>query len=236
MNLLYESPRMTQDVDFTTTLPQEGFTDSFEQAIEKQMAVAAADLGYVSQRFRVQSMVFEPPGDRSWPTLRVKIGLAKKGTGQEKRLDKGTAANVLKIDISFNEEVHDWQKIVVADGQENTTLLAYSIYQQIAEKLRAIIQQPVRNRYRRQDIFDIARIAAHRTFDDMEKRQIFDLFMKKSLEREIQPTREMISHPELYTRSKEHYHQLSMDSGNTALDFDRDFEIVRQFYLDLPWP
>jgi predicted nucleotidyltransferase component of viral defense system len=56
----------------------------------------------------------------------------------------------------------------------------------IAEKLRALLQQPIRHRNRWQDVFDIARIVLHPEAQlDIDKVSTF--FVRKCQHRDIQP-------------------------------------------------
>lgn len=238
MNLAYASPRTTADIDFTAIANREHFEKNFTAHLDKEMDLAALDLGYSQFIFRVQSSEMRPPGgDFPWPTLRMSIGFAEKTSGQAKRLAKGLASRTLKVDISFGESVYDWQEVEIRSGDEDgTVILAYSVYELVAEKLRAIIQQKIRNRYRRQDIFDIARIVSDRRFTQDEAVKIFEIFLQKCATRDIAPARGMIDDAELVERSRQHYGDLRLDTGGGALDFEADFEAVATFYRTMPWP
>lgn len=248
MNLVYRSPRMTTDVDFTTVAPRDGFERCIADTLDREMSLAALDLGYTHLLFRIQNTEMRPPQpDFPWPTLRLNIGFAERGGPQERRLSIGQAAHVLHVDISFNEPVFDWQEVEIhsdggndgtsGTGDENTgaVILAYSVHELVAEKLRAIIQQNLRNRYRRQDIYDVARILSICIFDDGERRRIFEIFLAKSRSRDIEPTRGMIDEPELYERSREQYDDMAFDHMGGRLDFHADFTVVAAFYRSLPW-
>lgn len=69
-----------------------------------------------------------------------------------KRLERGAAPTTVKIDYSFNEASYELQALSL-DGEE--TIQAYGLTDLLAEKLRSIIQQVVRKRNRRQDVYDI---------------------------------------------------------------------------------
>lgn len=246
MNIVYGSPRATADVDFTTSAPRSDLEGRIAALFDREMRLSAIDLGYTGLIFRVQGTEMRPPDEEfPWPTLRVKIGFASKGTPQEERLATGQAANVLRIDISFNEAVYDWQRIEIQTGEpdpygagdaQTATILAYSIYELIAEKLRAIVQQKIRNRYRRQDIFDIARLVSSHAFTEAEVARIYGIFLPKCRSRGIEPTRDMIDDPELHARSRERYGELRLDAGGAPLEFEADFQAVADLYRSMPWP
>ncbi|MGQ9369400.1 nucleotidyl transferase AbiEii/AbiGii toxin family protein [Azospirillum sp. ST 5-10] len=243
MNLAYGSSRVTTDIDFTTTAPPEGFDRQIETILDRHMTLAALDLGYTHLLFRVQSSEMRPPQPEfPWPTLRMSIGYAEKGGSQERRLVERGAANVLHVDISFNEPVYDWQEVEIADGGDpawpdegNPTILAYSVHELVAEKMRAIVQQKVRDRYRRQDIYDIARVVSQRRFTPGELAKIHAIFLTKARSRNFEPTSDMMDDSELRERSRRRYDEMRFDRTGAALDFEADFAAVASLYRSLPW-
>ena len=158
-------------------------------------------------------------------------------------LAKGQSSGVLRVDISFNETVYNWDEVEVhvADtapndaAQQSSVIFAYSVHELVAEKLRAILQQKLRNRYRRQDIYDIARIVSTRVFADDDIDTIYRTLLAKCRSRNIEPTPDMIDDVELYERSRESYAEMELDRGGRPLDFDGDFSRVAHFYRSLPW-
>lgn len=173
----------------------------------------------------------------------MSIGFADKGSSQEKKLALGQAANALHIDISFNEPVYDWQEVEIRSGsgvgdpeeEEAAVILAYSVHELMAEKLRAIVQQKIRNRYRRQDIYDIARILSQRSLTADEVAKVFSIFLEKCRNRDIAPTRGMMDDRELYERSREKYAEMKFDQMSVSLDFEADFAMIVGLYQSMPW-
>ena len=70
------------------------------------------------------------------------------------RLANKQSASTVDIDISFNEVItlDDTECIELSEGRN---ILCYSLAQIMGEKYRSLLQQPVRNRNRRQDVYDI---------------------------------------------------------------------------------
>jgi len=71
-----------------------------------------------------------------------------------RRMVRGTgSAQVLTMDLSFNEPLLtlEW----LDPGERGPRIPAYSLHEFVAEKFRAILQQPRRQRNRPQDAFDI---------------------------------------------------------------------------------
>jgi predicted nucleotidyltransferase component of viral defense system len=245
MNLVYASPRMSGDIDFTTPARPEGFERQITEALNRSMNIAAADLGYTRLVFKVQTTEMRPPqSDFPWPTLLMTIGYAERGTSQEALLAHGRSTMVLHVDISFNETVYDWEEIEIRGATANAAadhdqpapaILAYSVYELLGEKLPAFLQQRKRNRYRRQDIYDIARILSVRRFSIDQIALIHKILIAKCRSRDICADRDTIDDRELYERSQVKYAEMLLDSGGGPLDFDADFKKVADFYRSMPW-
>ncbi len=234
MNLIYGSPRTTKDIDFTTTLMPEGFADYFSTKLDHEMRTAAAWLGYVDLLTRVQSGEMRPPDlDFPWPTLRMRIGIARRGTHQNTLLDEGRAIEVLRIDVSFNEPVFEEEQVLLAE--EEATILSYGIHELIAEKLRALIQQDVRDRQRGQDVYDIARLVKGTDLTHSDRKKVLDIFRKKAAARNLDVSQDTIMKEQIENNSRSRYETMALEPGGEDLDFDRDMAIVRAFYRSLPW-
>jgi predicted nucleotidyltransferase component of viral defense system len=244
MNILYNSPRLTTDIDFTTLALRDGFRDRIVAALNHDMNLAALDLRYTRFRYQVQTTEMRPPQPEfPWPTLLMTIGFATRGSREETMLARGQSPWTLRVDISFNETVYDSQEIEITDpirepgaDPHTSIILAYSPLEVIAEKLRAILQQKIRNRYRRQDIYDIARLASARPLTPAQFSKVFEIFLAKCRDREIEPTIDMIGDRELYQRSRERYGEMRLDRGGSSFDFEADFAQVAAFYRAMPWP
>jgi hypothetical protein len=159
---------------------------------------------------------------------------ARDNSAEVARLDAGNAARVVRIDLSFREPVGSIQRLVVGGGQE---VQAYGLYDLVAEKLRAILQQIVRPHpgTRRQDIYDIARLLKTFALDAQEQVAIHSILVRKSREREFEPTREMISDPRIEAKLRADWPTLADELDEPLPDFDACFAVVRGFYESLPW-
>ena len=142
MGLAYDSPRQTVDIDLTTSLkPKDNVDVWIQEQLNQEFPHTAARLGYASLEVRVQSAKWQrgvDPETAEFPALRMKVAYALRGTRQEKALQRGRAANVIGIDISFNERMGYVQILELTGGQE---LFAYGLADLIAEKYRAVLQQ-----------------------------------------------------------------------------------------------
>lgn len=237
MGVVYESPRQTGDVDFTAiSEPTSETVNALKTALGITLPRAAARLGYPDILCAVQSSRFMPSKrmfeKASGPALSLRVGYARRGSPQEKAFRVGRASTILDVDISFREPVNAIQ--LVRLGETGAIFRAYSLIDLIAEKLRALLQQEIRNRNRRQDIYDIASLLRCFTLDDEEKRMLLDTFIEKSRARAIQPDAAALSRTEIRERAREEWDTLAIEIGQLP-DFDECFEAVDRFYRSLPW-
>lgn len=190
MGLAYDSPRQTVDVDLTTSLKaKEGVGEWIREQLGEELPRVADRLGYDKLVIAIQSAKWQGganPEAMEFPALRMKVGYALRDTHQEKALMRGRAAEVIGIDISFNEHLGHIQILEITGGQE---LFAYGLADIIAEKYRAVLQQVTRNRSRRQDIFDLDLLISGNEIDDELRTQILEIFFEKCRSRHLEPTK-----------------------------------------------
>ena len=172
MGVVYHSPRQTGDVDFTAICePCMETAEALKTALNEAFPRAAAKLGYPDLMCSVQSSRYEPSArmfaKATGPMLILRVGYARRGSPQERLFSAGGASDVLHIDIAFREPVNAIQ--IVQLGQGGAAIRAYSLLDLIAEKMRALLQQPKRNRNRRQDVYDIASLLGRFALDDSER-------------------------------------------------------------------
>lgn len=208
MGVVYESPRQTGDVDLTAISdPTSETVDALKAALGDALPRAAARLGYPDLLCAVQSSRFMPSEQMfetaRGPALSLRIGYARRGSLQEAKFRAGRSPTILDVDISFREPVNAIQ--LVRLGETGETFRAYSLIDLIAEKLRALLQQEVRNRNRRQDIYDIASLLACFTLDDEEKQTLLDTLCEKSKARAIEPDSEALSRAEIKERARKEW-------------------------------
>ncbi len=232
----YHCIRYTTDIDFSTSRQASSFDrDKFLSDLQDSLIVAAEALDY-GLDCRVQSAKFKPASpEASFPTLKIKIGYAdKQDRNSHKRLLAGNCSTVVEIDYSFNEATDVVENIELKNGG---ILRVYSVTDLIAEKYRAILQQRVRNRYRRQDVFDL-----YYLFDTLpagintdEKRRILNSLRKKAAARGLAVSPDSMADPETIRRSKHEYHYLKAEIIGDLPEFDIAYQTVQSFYESLPW-
>ena len=235
MGLAYDSPRQTVDVDLTTNLKaKEGVGEWIREQLGEELPRVANRLGYDKFVIAIQSAKWQGganPEAMEFPALRMKVGYALRDTNQEKALMRGRAAEVIGIDISFNEHLGHIQILEITGGQE---LFAYGLADIIAEKYRAVLQQVTRNRSRRQDIFDLDLLISGNEIDDELRMQILEIFFEKCRSRHLEPTRTSLDTSEVRGRSGAGWETMELEMGEIP-DFEGCFARVSRFYESLPW-
>jgi predicted nucleotidyltransferase component of viral defense system len=164
--------------------------------------------------------------------LKLKIGYALRGSRQQKRFERGQSPHTLAVDISFREPIGAIQ--IVKLGDHGGFVRAYSLLDLIAEKMRALLQQKLRNRFRRQDIYDIDALLSRFSLEQDEKAELHELFLKKCVARNIKPELESLSDPEVIRRARDDWDTLALEIGSVTV-FEDCFARVDAFYRSLPW-
>ena len=106
----------------------------------------------------------------------------------------------------------------------------------VAEKLRAILQQEIRNRVRRQDAYDLYCLFKSHPIDDRDqKEEILRSLIKKSVSRKLEVDRNSMSKTEIINRSKKEYPLLQQEIDEKLPPFEHVYGTVQSFYESLPW-
>ncbi len=230
LGLVHNSPRMTRDVDMTAGFrPSRDIDERIKEQLDKALPAAAAALGYAGTRTRVHAVGKQPRGhdieEARFPSLTITIEHLSR-TGGRPCTDR------IRMDISFNEP--DVVTVDIFDIGEGVELHAYGLVDVIAEKYRALLQQPLRRRERRQDVHDIAFLLDRFSFDDDEKADILAATLERCRARDIEPEVGSIDNPEVERRARSQWDTIALETG-ALQEFGRCFEAVRRFYRELPW-
>ncbi len=236
MALAFKSNRVTADVDFTSIVEPEGFSDLIAEELNIVLPKTAIRLGYLNLLCRVQTVKKLPrPSnfeEHDFPALKIRIGSAERGTREEQWLRAGKAIRVLEIEISFRDQVYAFQELNLTGA--GVAVRAFTLHELIAEKIRALLQQPIRNRHRRQDVYDIAYLVEAKDLTEEDKRIILNTLIEKCHTRGILASSNSIDNPEVKERAEADWNTLSLELGHLP-PFEERFSIVRQLYQSLPW-
>lgn len=233
--IAHQGNRYTKDIDFSLAetieeVPSTVITDQ----IKEQLPIAVEALEY-DLNCRIQSSTIKPPGDnKHFQTLVLKIGYARFSKPKALlRLKEQGSPNTVRVECSFNEKITMVESFKISP---DLVLSAYAVEDIIAEKIRALIQQTTRNRYRRQDVFDIHMLL--QTADNLD-RSFYDAVLNslrvKSESRGITVTSKSMNDPEVRRRAEADYDQLKLELGESPILFEEAFTTVCSFYSQLPW-
>ena len=120
------------------------------------------------------------------------------------------------------------------DFGEGSSLRAYAFSDLVAEKYRSLLQQVVRNRYRRQDTYDL-RLLVEFGVDEDSRRCILHSLLEKARARGIEPTPDSLTNPEVRRRAARDYQTLADEVPGELPEFDESFDLIEKFYRILPW-
>jgi hypothetical protein len=233
MAIRYGSIRYTTDLDISNPRLFEAVHETLiPDALQRELPGAVDRLDY-NLDCRVQGCKKQPPQhDASFVTLKIRVGYAQFGTRQHKRLRANQAAHVMDVDYSFNEEVMDVDRMDTHNGE----VRAYGLITLMAEKYRALLQQPLRKRERRQDVYDLDfLIRESRRLRDGERSHLARTIHDKARSRGLEVNAQSMSAPEIYDWSKRNYASLADELRGELPDFDPMFERVRRYFEALPW-
>ena len=231
----YHSSRFTKDIDFSTEQKYADFDEkAFLSEFGESLTHAVEDLDY-GLDCRIQRWEVRPKEkDKNFQTMALKIGFAQKGSNKHKSLLKNNCTDVLEVDYSFNELTQEKEILKIFNNEES--LEAYSFTDLIAEKFRAILQQEMRNRIRRQDPYDLYFLFKNYSITKDEKLKILNSLIIKSNSRNLEVNKLSISEEIIKQRSEKEYSQLADEIEETLPPFEEVYNFVQKFYESLPWP
>ncbi|MXV73339.1 nucleotidyl transferase AbiEii/AbiGii toxin family protein [Candidatus Poribacteria bacterium] len=234
LGLVYNSPRMTTDIDFTAGFgPKKDSDTKIEKALNEVFPVVIAELGYVGSQAKVGRIKLQPRlkkggnplEEASFPALGIIVNYNSGPSDQWKEAR-------VSIDLSFNEPYP--QHIDILGIGEGIEVPAYSLVEIIAEKYRALLQQVTRRRGRRQDVYDIDFLLHSNVFDSELLSSIHTSLINKCHSREIFPEITSLDNPKVRDQARQQWDTIELETGFLS-EFDHCFENVRQFYKKLAW-
>lgn len=231
----YRGDRYTKDVDFSMreTL-QEVREKEIVEELRGALALAVEQLDY-GLDCAVQRWELRPADpDKHWQTLKISIGYAAKAdANRHRRLVRGEASHKINVDISYNEVITAVEVFGLPDGGE---LQVSALSDVVAEKYRAMLQQPVRNRVRRQDVYDLYRLLERPEMREPAFRsRVLVALIEKSRARELDAAAESLADEAVLRRSQKEYAQLQAEIASDLPAFERAYAAVREYYEQLPW-
>lgn len=232
----YDSTRFTKDADFSTReLYTPGAETELLAELDRQLVIVNDRLQYDTMCRRQKTEIRPKRADATFPTLSLGIGYAPRSNARAlERLLSGQMPSVVEIDYSYNEAVLDIDVLALRNGEQ---LQAYSFLNLLAEKMRSLLQQPVRQRNRRQDVYDLnLLLSGCGQMDAAEQLRLLDQLMRSCAERGIAATSESMADPQVRDLAAKDYDGLAAEVDGKLPPFDDAYELVQRFYTALPWP
>ncbi len=235
LDFVLQPNRSTRDLDFSLDMVGgQALADAtaLRDALNIGLRQVAPIFGVA---LSVHSVKQQPPGaDRTFITFQARIGYALPDERQLmiRMANNQTSPNVLPIDISINEPIFASATFRVADS---FGLLRISTLEDIVgEKLRSLLQQPIRNRSREQDLLDIA--VAVGSNQSIDRQAVASAFLLKGKARDVPVTRQAFRDPEVSRRAQIGYDALRPKTRTLFIPFDEALAIVLAFVDELPIP
>lgn len=157
LRIMYGSSRSTLDLDFTA-LPDALSDDEDDLRVIADEAFRTSANSF-SVKLRCQKVKRNPRGQEfTTPTYKISVAYQFPGDRYYENMETRNLSETVPVEISLNDVVCDMSELSpVANGRN--TIKVCSLEDILAEKLRSILQQKVRNRNRSQDVYDIALFA-----------------------------------------------------------------------------
>lgn len=231
----YKSQRFTKDIDFSTSRKlQDIDLDEFLLLVSKSLVETSKENDY-GLVIALQSHKINPPNrpEVSFPTLQLKVGYASRFNSREmQKLGGKQSPKVIQVDYSFNE----WASTVELNSLDGGVLNMYAYHDLVAEKIRSVLQQPIRNRSRFQDIYDLSLLLEGTSPTEEDKHSILTKLESASAEREVLLSKMAMRNPEVIELSRKDFSSIKDLIGNEPLEFEATYAIVQDFFESLPWP
>lgn len=221
---------MTIDIDLTAGFSaRANVDDEIRRALDNQLQPAVVRLGYVGARIHVERVEAMPRGiaidKANFPALKIWVRYVS-GPGHRQKTDD------VRLDVTFSEP--PLQRADIIDIGDGIELHTYSLVDVVAEKYRALLQQAIRHRARRQDVFDLDYLLRRYAFDASTRRAILSTMRDKCQARDIEPVASSLDDPEVRGRAAADWEKIGLETGDLP-EFVHCFETVLQFYRRLPW-
>jgi hypothetical protein len=239
LDFVWYPNRSTQDLDFSADMA--ALDPAWDLArigvylrdsLERALAATAAQLGLM---LRMQHFEQQPPGTPTKPfiTYSGTVGYAlpnHQAIAARMRLGRPSPL-IVPFDISLNERICATAPIVLAGPQPLRVSTAEDI---VAEKLRALLQQALRNRTRRQDLLDIAVLL--RAGVPLDPARVASYLLRKAAARDVPVSRAALLAPDLFARAGVDYDQLASTTRRVFIPLPEARALVQAFIVALPLP
>lgn len=225
LDFVWQPNRSTKDLDFSLDMVGARFEanpDSILNLLKRGLTIATQQFGIVFLLTKVEK---QPPGqEATFVTYTARVGYAfRDETRLLVRMANGfKGPHVLPIEISINEPIGASTRFTLDSRFQ--PLRVGTLEDIVAEKLRSLLQQSIRNRYRRQDVLDIAVIVQSKPDLDLEK--ISSFLQTKAAARNVPVSSAAFRANDVAKRAHVDYEALKNTTRSTFVPFDEAFALV----------
>lgn len=234
LDFVWQSNRSTADLDFSVDPASVDFQPSESTLTERLTRGCQSVYEPLGTMLTVNRVRQRPPGaNRTFVTYEATIAYALPNEQHlQLRMRSGEKiARALPIDISINEPICAATSFPL---DHERRLRVCTIDDIVAEKLRAILQQSIRNRTRRQDVLDIAVLLQGPTPPNAENVGIF--LLAKAAARNVAVSKAAFHVPDVAERARIGYADLAATTRTSFIPFDEALALVLSFVDRLPIP
>jgi predicted nucleotidyltransferase component of viral defense system len=235
LDFVLQPNRSTLDLDFSVDMT----TGSFPLDAGSIETLLGRGLHVVSTRFDValaiHSVRQHPPGTgRTFATFEARVGYALPDERQLiiRMANNQTSPHVLPIEVSINEPIVDSTVFSIRDDYPQ--LRISTLEDIVGEKLRALLQQPIRNRNRRQDLLDIAVVV--QANPAIDRAIVAAALQTKAEARHVPVSRAAFHAPAMIDRTEAGYADLAATTRVVFIPFDEALAIVLRLVDELAIP
>ncbi len=233
LDFIWQPNRSTIDLDFSLDMVEGVFPagiDTIRTLMDRACTRAGRRFGVA---FAVHSVRQQPPGDdKTFVTYTSRIGYA---LADETRLlvrmaNNQSSPHVIPVEISINEPICG--STLVTIDERSDPLRVSTTEDIVAEKLRALLQQPIRRRTRPQDLLDIAVIV--RGNPGLNRDLVGTYLTVKAAARDVPVSRDAFRHQDVLARAAVGYDELAATTRSIFIPFDEALATLRDFVDELP--
>jgi len=229
LDFVWQPNRSTTDLDFSIDMTLDG-SDVDDLRLRELFDGALFRAGRsLNIAFRAQSIRRNPPSERhTFATYQMKIAYAlqdQRAVIQMIERQQPTP-HVVDLDISLNDVVCESSNVNIGGTHPLRTCTIEDI---IAEKLRALLQQPIRNRNRAQDLLDIAVCLRDATRPIIDRTKVAVFLQQKSEARFVPVSIAAFHREEVLTRARSGYDELQHTTRVAFISYDEAVSELHQF-------
>jgi predicted nucleotidyltransferase component of viral defense system len=233
LRFAYGSPRSTLDLDYTASA--DGIPDDenqLSQLLDGSLRTAEIHFGI---KTRCQSIRRNPRrSEATRPTYQVRVAYQFPGDRYFHEMDLGrNVSEVIDLEISLNDlvcETSEWRPNL----PQSIPIRACSHEDILAEKLRSLLQQPIRKRHRCQDVFDLA-FAWRNDRERLDLHKIYQFFVQKCAIRQIEPAPNSFDHTIREMAQRDYDARIKEQTGDAYIPFDEAWRDVLALVESLAW-